>query len=66
MLDTSVMNSTPKKFSTAAIRIAGFGRIARVEMTVAIAFGASVKPLTTMTPSVSTTVMASTGLCRKE
>ena len=53
---TSVITSTPQKFSAAAIRIAACGRIARVETHVAIAFGASVQPLTRITPVVNSTV----------
>ena len=46
-----------RKLKTAAMRIAAFGEIARVEIQVAIAFGASVQPFTRMTPSVRITVM---------
>ena len=53
---SSVMTSTPRKFSAAAMRMAACGRIARVETHVAIALGASVQPLTRITPVVSSTV----------
>ncbi|MPM58044.1 hypothetical protein SDC9_104873 [bioreactor metagenome] len=56
------MVSTPAKFMTAAIKIAGRTPILRVETQVAIALGASVHPLTRITPSVSSTVTASGGL----
>ena len=46
----------------AAMMMALGARMERVETQVAMAFGASVQPLTRMTPSVSTTVMASIGL----
>ena len=44
------MTKAPKKFMTTAMRIAVFGVRTRVEIAVAIAFGASVHPLTKMTP----------------
>ena len=53
-----LMTSTPKKFSTAAIRMAARGPMLRVDMQVAMALGASVQPLTRTTPSVSTQVTA--------
>ena len=56
------MTNTPIKLNTAAIAIAARGGIDRVEMQVAIAFGASVHPFTRITPSVSSTVMSSAGL----
>ena len=58
----SVITSTPRKLNMAAMMMALGARMERVETQVAIAFGASVQPLTRMTPSVSTTVMASIGL----
>ena len=42
--------------------IAARGLIERVEMQVAIALGASVQPLTRITPNVSATVTISAGL----
>ena len=57
-----VMTSTPRKLNPALSRMAGRTRMQRVLMQVAMALGASVQPLTKMTPSVSTTVMSSTGL----
>lgn len=59
---STVINSTPKKLNTAAIRIAAFGPMALVETQVAMAFGASVQPLTRITPVVNNTVIASAGL----
>ena len=59
---TMVITSTPRKLKTAAIRIAGFALMARVETQVAIALGASVQPLTIITASVRSAVMASAGL----
>ena len=58
---TIVIKKTPRKLKTAAIKIAGFGAIARVETQVAIAFGASVQPFTSTTASVKSTVMHSAG-----
>ena len=52
----------PQQRQSAAMAIAARGRIARVEMHVAIAFGASVQPLTRITPKVSSTVISSAGL----
>lgn len=57
----SVITKTPKKLNTAAIKTAAFADIARVATQVAIAFGASVQPLTKITPSVSNTVISSMG-----
>ena len=57
-----VMTSTPRKLNPALSRMAGRTRMQRVLMQVAMALGASVQPLTKMTPSVSTTVISSTGL----
>ena len=45
-----------------AMRTAGCAFIARVATQVAMALGASVQPLTKMTPSVKMTVMSSAGL----
>ena len=56
------MTNTPRKLNTAAIMIAARGLIERVEMQVAIALGASVQPLTRITPNVSATVTISAGL----
>ena len=64
-----VMTNTPRKLKIALIQIALRVLMQRVVMHVAIAFGASVQPLTKMTPSVSSTVISKTGLdvtlCRK-
>jgi len=57
-----VMRKTPRKLKTAAIRIAYFAVMARVETQVAMALGASVQPLTRITPSVRTVVTANAGL----
>ena len=57
-----VISSTPRKLKTAAMRIAARGDMQRVETQVAMAFGASVQPLTKITPRVSRTVMSSVGL----
>ena len=57
-----VMINTPRKLKTAAIKMAFFGLMARVEMQVAIALGASVQPLTKITPMVRMTVTKSAGL----
>ena len=43
---TAVPDNAPSTFSTAAISRAEYGRKTRVETTVAMAFGASVKPFT--------------------
>ena len=58
-----LMSSTPRKLNTAAMRIAARGDMHRVTTQVAMAFGASVQPLTKMTPSVSTTATSSRGFC---
>ena len=57
-----VMINTPRKLKMALMMIAVLGGRQRVVTQVAMAFGASVQPLTKMTPSVSRTVMASIGL----
>ncbi|VWM23673.1 Uncharacterised protein [Collinsella intestinalis] len=57
-----VMMKTPRKLKIALMMMAALGGRQRVVTHVAIAFGASVQPLTKMTPSVSKTVMASIGL----
>ena len=57
-----VMTSTPRKLNTAAIKMAARGPMARVETQVAMALGASVQPLTKITPRVKMTVTARTGL----
>ena len=51
-----VITSTPKKFMTTAMPMAIFGRKTLVETAVAIAFGASVQPLTKITPNDNTIV----------
>ena len=64
-----VMTSTPRKLKAALIRMAGRTRMQRVLMQVAMALGASVQPLTKMTPSVNSTVISRTGFavicCKK-
>ena len=57
-----VMMNTPRKLNTALVRMAARTDRHRVAMQVAMALGASVQPLTKMTPRVSTTVTARTGL----
>ena len=57
-----VMTSTPRKLNPALSRMAGRTRMQRVLMQVAMALGASVHPLTKMTPSVSATVINKMGL----
>jgi hypothetical protein len=67
-LFTIVIIRTPKKLNTDAIIIAFLGEIALVDTQVAIALGASVHPLTKITPSINTTVINNAGLdscCRK-
>ena len=54
--------SSPRKLQTAAMTMAGFGFIALVDTTVAIAFGASVAPFTTMTPMLSRVTTTRIGL----
>ena len=56
-----VITRTPRKLNTALIQIACRTFILRVPIQVAIAFGASVHPLTKITPSVRTTVTSITG-----
>ena len=63
--DTIVMPARPTKLHTAAMAMAGPGRMAFVPTTVAMAFGASVAPLTIVAPNVSTTMTASTGSLTK-
>jgi hypothetical protein len=58
---TKVIRNTPKKLKTAAIKIAARGPIERVETQVAMAFGASVHPLTKITPKVNIVIMTSAG-----
>ena len=60
---TAVITRTPKKLQIAAMIMAFRNPIARVDTQVAIAFGASVHPLTRITPSVSTDEIISTGFC---
>ena len=57
-----VITSTPRKLNTALSIMAGRGFMHRVVMQVAMALGASVQPLTKMTPNVRSTVINSTGL----
>ena len=57
-----VMMNTPKKLSTAAMITAGRIRRHLVVTQVAMALGASVQPLTKMTPSVSNVVTVRAGL----
>ena len=57
-----VIISTPRKLKTALSIMADLAFMQRVPMQVAIAFGASVHPLTKITPSVSSTVINKTGL----
>ena len=57
----SVIHRTPKKLKTADSRTADFGSSARVATQVAMALGASVQPLTKMTPSVKISVTQSKG-----
>ena len=57
-----VITSTPRKLNTALSIMAGRGFMHRVVMRVAMALGASVQPLTKMTPNVRSTVISSTGL----
>jgi hypothetical protein len=64
LLFTIVIKKTPRKLKKAAIRIACLGLIARVEMQVAIAFGASVQPLTKITPMVRITVTNKAGFAK--
>ena len=56
-----VITRMPKKLQTAAIRIAARGEIDLVEIAVAIAFGASVHPLTKITPNVNIIVKKNAG-----
>jgi hypothetical protein len=56
-----VITKTPKKFITEARMIAPRTEMARVEIAVAIALGASVHPFTKITPIVRITVTASNG-----
>ncbi len=53
-----VMMNTPRKLKTAAMMTAERTRMQRVVTQVAMALGASVQPLTKMTPSVSNVVTA--------
>jgi hypothetical protein len=54
--------NNPTKLHMAAIKIACFGLIERVETAVAIAFGASVAPFTMITPMLSSVITAINGL----
>ena len=58
----SVMTNTPRKLNSAAIKIAAFGGMHLVTTQVAMALGASVYPLTRITPSVRDTAISSCGL----
>jgi len=60
-----VITKTPRKLKIAAMMIALFGFIERVEIQVAMAFGASVHPLTVIVPRVSITVITRGGLVIK-
>jgi hypothetical protein len=60
--EINVIKNTPRKLNTAAISIALRSDIHLVETQVAIAFGASVQPLTSITPRVSTTAISISGL----
>ena len=60
---SAVITSTPKKLNTAAMTIAFRTPMARVETQVAIAFGASVHPLTRITPSVRNEATNRVGFC---
>ena len=57
-----VTASKPIKLQIAAMMIAAPGDILRVPTTVAIAFGASVAPFTTVAPNVSNNTITNTGL----
>jgi hypothetical protein len=58
------MTKTPRKSKTAANMMAGRGLMERVEIHVAIAFGASVQPLTITTPRVRRTVIIKAGFVK--
>ena len=58
-----VITKTPRKLKIAAMTMAFLTSIARVETQVAIAFGASVQPLTSVTASVSKVETSSMGFC---
>ena len=60
--DTSVITRRPKKLQIAAMMMAGVGFMQRVETTVAMALGASVAPLTMMTPILSRVTTNNKGL----
>jgi len=64
---TIVIMRTPKKLKTDAIIMAFFGVIDLVDTQVAIALGASVHPLTNITPSIKAEVMNKAGFvsCRR-
>jgi len=57
-----ILTGMPGKLNTVAIRIAARGGIERVDTQVAMALGASVQPLTRITPMVNKDTMASGGL----
>ena len=54
--------NNPTKLQIAAMMIAARGRIARVDTTVAMALGASVAPLTIITPMFRIVTTTSSGL----
>lgn len=56
-----VIRRTPRKLKIAAMIIAFFGEIDLVDTQVAIALGASVQPLTNITPRINTTVISNVG-----
>ena len=58
---TAVMTTKPMKLQTAAMMMAGVGRMAFVPTTVAMALGASVAPLTIVAPRQSSKMSPSTG-----
>jgi hypothetical protein len=57
-----VITNTPKKLNMVAIITAARGVMERVDMHVAMAFGASVQPLTIITPIVSREVTSNVGI----
>ena len=56
-----VIVKTPKKLNTAAIIIDFFGDKHLVETHVAIAFGASVQPFTSITPEINAVIIKRLG-----
>ena len=57
-----LMRKTPRKLKSAAIQMALLADIHRVTTQVAIALGASVQPLTSMTPKVRMTAAINSGV----